>query len=241
MRSECIRKTVLERLLSSKLEITRLPLNTPVDKPHVPILTSTNLNYCKRCIVYVGESDKDLGILAGRLIDHENFSNGSIINLVNAIRKSDPHDEVGIVVANPGQLLWYRRGRKALTHLSWDAIPRPTAVSTTLPFTSKNYIPMNSTAAEHVACVFEDIIAPLRERGCKVDVIAAGYTGVDVVDYLQKEWSHWEKCVDAIVVSSGRVWQTELFDEKFKGFWGRVSSIAKSPVVLGFPEADVIS
>ena len=239
--AECIRKIVLERLLSSDLEITRLPLTTPADKPHVPILTSANLGTCKRCIVYIGEPDKDLGILAGRLIDHENFSTGSVLNLVNAVRKYDPHGEVGIIIANPGQLLWYRRGRKALTRLSWEAIPRPYAVSATLPFTSKNYIPRNSNVAEHVACVFEDVIAPLRARECKVHVIAAGYAAVDAVDYLQKEWNHWESCVETVSVSSGHVWQTELYDDKFKDFWCKVSSVPRTFMNLGVSVTDLES
>ena len=219
--NQCIRNIVLERLQAMGLKTTRMPLGSTSASPSTPILTSQNLEKCKRAIVYVGESNQELGILAGRLIDHKNIGTGSIINFVKGIRASDPNNETGIVVANPGQLLWYRRGRKALSFESWHTIPRPSAVSPGLFITAKNHIPRNYNPQEHVACVFEDALAPLIERGCKIAVIAAGNSGIDVVDFVQKDWAKWKKGVEAVVVTSGHVWQTEFRDEEFKDFWGK--------------------
>ena len=221
---ECIRKIAAERLSAMGMETTCLPLGSRSDQPHIPIYTSRNLETCKRCIVYVGESVQDIGILAGRLVDHDNIGTGTVLNMVQAIRASDPNDEVGIVIANPGQLLWWRRGRKALSYTSWHCIPRPTAVSASLPITSKNHVPRNYNAEEHIACVFDDLIDPLVDRGCRIEVIAAGNSGLDVVEFLQQDWQFWVKAIGAIAVTSGYVWKTEITDDAFGEFWGKVRS-----------------
>ena len=223
MTPECIRKIVLDRLLCNSLQITRLPLGTPAYKNHVPILTSSNIDTCKRCIGFVGEPSHDLGILAGRMIDSHSIGYGSIINLVEYMQAKSPEKDVGIVIANPGQPLWYRRGEKALSYTSWDAIPRATAVDSPLKITSKNKVPKNDDAAEHVVCVFDEIIAPLVARGCKIDVVAVGMSAIDLVEFLQLDWGRWESGLEACVVTSGHVWRTEFTDPNFKGFWEKVS------------------
>ena len=220
---ECIRRIVMERLRSASMEILRLPLNTPADLPHVPILVSSNITSCKRCVIYIGESVQDLGILAGRLIDHESITYGSAIGFVQSIKRSSPQDNVGIMIANLGQLLWYRRGRKALSFTSWHAIPRPTAVTPALTVTEKNLIPKNKDPREHIACVFEEVLAPLVYRGCKLDLIGVGNGAIDLVDFLQQDWGKWEKGVEAIAVLSGYVWSTEFLDSRFVEFWRKVS------------------
>lgn len=223
MAIECIRRIVLDRLLRNSLKITRLPLDTPADMNHVPILTSSNIGTCKRCIVFVGESTHDLGILAGRLIDSDSIGFGSLTNFVEYMQAKSPEKDVGIVIANPGQLLWHRRGQKALSYLSWETIPRATAVDPPLKITNKNKIPKNEDPGEHIVCVFDEVVTPLVTRGCKIDVLAVGNSALDVVDLLQLDWKRWESCLEGCAVTSGHVWRTEFVDPKFQQFWAKVS------------------
>ena len=212
----------MERLLSGSMETTRLPLGTPADLPHVPILVSKNSATCQRCVVYIGESIQDLGIFAGRLIDKESISYGSAINFVDSVNESSANNDVGVVIANLGQLLWYRRGRKALSFTSWHAIPRPTAVTPALSVTDKNLIPKNNDPREHIACIFEEVLAPLVDKGCKLDFIAVGNGALDLVEFLQQDWGRWEKGMEAMAVLSGYVWTTEFFNPGFMDFWRKV-------------------
>ena len=155
-------------------------------------------------------------------MDQKSIAYGSAVSFVNSINNSSPNEDVGIVIANMGQLLWYRRGRKALSFVSWHAIPRPTAVTPALTVTNKNLIPKNTKPSEHVACVFEEVLAPLVDRGCKLDVIAVGNGAIDLVDYFQQDWGRWEKGMEAIAILSGYVWAIEFFDSRFMEFWRKV-------------------
>lgn len=207
------------------MEITRLPLGTPANSPHVPILTSKNLAECKRCVVYIGQPSQDLGVLANRLMDAESIAAGSLISLIDAVHKtntSTEHD--GIVVANPGQLVWYRRGKKAVTYESWYNIPRRSAVSPSMTMGEGNKIPRNHDPEQHIQCFFEDVVLPLAKRGCKLNIISVGAGAIETINYLQKDWPKWKDAVQAVVVGSGHVWDTEFFDDEFMEFWGKVCS-----------------
>lgn len=102
-------------------------------------------------MVYFGESSQDLGIFAYRSIGQISLAAGSCIDFVNTIQK-----ECGVVIANCGQLIWYRRGNRPVTQQTWSAVPRKTGVS--LPYKldqEKNRVQGHATVGEHVYSVFE--------------------------------------------------------------------------------------
>jgi hypothetical protein len=210
------------------MDITRLPLNTRIDEPHVPILVSKNISTAKRVIVYIGEACQDLGIFAGRIITKETIASGSAIGFVQAAHSAS--EEVAVVLANPGQLLWYRRGKKAMSLQSWHAIPRRYAVRPGLRIEPQNYIPGNENVTAHVKSVFE-AVAALAYKDVKVDVIGIGDGAEEAVDYLQANWGMWKARVEAIVVGTGYVWHLEFSDERFEEFWGKVSLSLPNQVV----------
>ena len=217
----CIRREVLSRLTANGLRETRLPLNTPADKPHVPILTSSNLHVAKRVIIYFGESAQELGIFAYRVIGKESIASGSAINLLNAIQESSLNPPA-IVIANPGQSIWYNGGKSAVSPATWSALPRETAVSSPMVIDERrNRVPKNENVASHVRYVLDEVLGHLTDKTAKVDIIGVGDGALEVVERLQIDWIKWEKRVEAVVVGASHVWKTEFVNQQFKEFWGK--------------------
>ncbi|KAL8705933.1 MAG: hypothetical protein Q9201_000988 [Fulgogasparrea decipioides] len=218
----CIRANIHSRLLSSSMNITRLPLGASPSEPHIPIYTSDNISTCKRLIVYIGESWQDLGVLAWRAIGQTSIASGSIIDLVHTIQEAP--DNPGILIANPGQLLWYRGGKRAVTMATWMALPRKTGVS--LPFEideEKNRVPRNRDPTEHIAYVFEEAIPKLARADVAIDVLATGDGATELVEYLKDHWEgKCEKNVQAVTVGCGYLWTGEetVGEGRFRAFWG---------------------
>lgn len=217
----CIRQLVQTRLLSSSLNLTRVPFTASPTDPHIPILTSTNLPTANRTILFFGEEFQDLGIFAYRTIGQESNAAGSAVDFVSAIQSSK--DNPGIIIANLGQLLWYRRGGRAVTRMSWSALPRNSGVAEQMRIDPvKNRVPGNEDAAAHVKYVFEEVVAKMVNPSANLDIIGVGEGASELVAYLQTEWAKWEGRIQAIAVGAGYMWTNgEVHDAEFAKFWGK--------------------
>ena len=223
----CIRRNVMSRLLSSSLSITRLPLDTPANQNHIPVLTSTNLSTAKRIIVYIGESSQDLGIFAYRVVGKESIASGSAIEFARNVH--DLSDSPALVIANPGQLIWHRRGQEAVTQPTWYALPRRSAVSGPIRLDSvKNRIPKNENVQQHLKCVFNEVLGQRASPDARIHVVANGDGAHEVVEFLQEEWDKWGSRIDAMVVGASHIWQTEFVDSRFQEFWGKARRFTRS-------------
>ena len=219
--------------MASTLVVTRLPLNASPTDPHVPILTSTNLSNAKRIILYFGEALQDLGIFAYRTMGQESLECGSALGFVHAIRSSK--DSPAIVIANMGQLIWYRRGARAVTLQTWNALPRKTAVSELMRINEmKNRVPGNKDMAAHVQSVFE-AIGRLARKDIAIDIIGLSDGAWKVLEYLQTNWETWKSRIQAIAVGTSSVYPGyELWHENFAKFWAMVS-LFSNPMVRALP------
>ena len=180
---------------------------------------------------------QDLGVFAYRIIGQESISSGSAVDFVHSIQSSKDHNDTAIVIANPGQLIWHRRGQRALTLASWSGLPRKTGVSNPMKIDPvKNHIQGNYDAKEHVECVFE-AIAKLAREGVKINIIGISEGAEYAVQYLEREWERWETKVQAICVGLGFVWRVgeEIENKRFMHFWGRVSQIPNNCLCWIFP------
>ncbi|KAL9603599.1 MAG: hypothetical protein Q9219_001102 [cf. Caloplaca sp. 3 TL-2023] len=217
----CIRRIIHGRLLGLSLDLTTVPLGTPLTEPHVPIYTSANISTCPRLIIYIGEAWQDLGVFAWRTVGQESIASGSVINFVHTAQQNP--DNPGVLVANTGQLLWYRGGQRAVTQTTWAALPRRTAVSPPMEIDEvKNRVPGNNDAIEHIAHIFDEVIPKMARADVKIDVIGMGDGGPDVVRYLQASWEKCHKNIQAIAIGAGFVWQMDDIGKAgpFKEFWG---------------------
>ncbi|CAD6585557.1 MAG: hypothetical protein ASARMPRED_002192 [Alectoria sarmentosa] len=220
----CIRRELSARFEASGLNVTRLPLDAGPSDPHTPILTSSNLATARRLIVYFGESMQDLGIFAHRIIGQDSIASGSALDFVHAIQSREGSADTAIVIANLGQLVWYRRGQRAMTIASWNALPRRTGVGNPMRIDPvKNRIPGNGNTKEHVQSVFEEVLGKLARQDAVINLIGLGEGAEEAVGYLEQNWRRWDSKVKAICVGLGFVWRVgdDIQNEKFIDFWGK--------------------
>ncbi|KAL2054147.1 hypothetical protein ABVK25_005686 [Lepraria finkii] len=219
----CIRRELAPRFQAAGLENTRLPLNAGPTDPHVPILTSSNLATAKRLVLYFGESTQDLGIFAYRIVGQESIASGSALDLVHNIQSGKDGADTAIVIANLGQLLWNRRGQRAMTMATWNSLPRKTGVSGPTRIDAiKNHIPGNEGVREHVASVFA-AVEKLAKGDVAIDIIGIGEGAEEVVEYLDQYWERWEGKVRAMCVGVGFVWSVgdQVRNGRFMEFWSK--------------------
>jgi hypothetical protein len=217
-------------LQSLSIHVTRLPLGASPEDPHIPIFTSANLATATRTIIYFGEELQDLGVFAYRTIGQVTTAAGTVLDFVSAIQAST--DSPGIIIANLGQLTWYRRGKRAVTRVTWNALPGKSAVSGPMRVDPvKNRVEGNENMAAHVKHVWEEVVPQMVNKDAKLDVLGVGEGAAESVAYLDRNWGRWEDRVQAVAVGTGQGWPgEEIHDPKFALFFAKVIS----PCLQGF-------
>jgi hypothetical protein len=170
---EWFRLEALKFLSVEGLETVRLPLGAQADEPHVPILVSKDLDQCQHVILFLGEAEHDMGVLASRLAGDNPYLDATAVPWVRYVNKvTAPHGRVGIIISNPAARLWHRRSQKAVSVSTWDALPRATAIDPAPLPNERNMIPRNADQWEHTECVFDQIVKRLIECNVKIDIVA---------------------------------------------------------------------
>ena len=171
------------------MQTVRLPIGATAEQNHVPILVSNDLGSKKRVVVFFGERSQDLGLFSYRKIGEQGINAGSAVDFCSAVLNTPPtradDGSTGVILANPGQLLWFRGGERAVTFREWQNLPRKSAVHEALRIDPvKNAVPGNRTYEEHVQYVFEHVVRGLAHPEAVFDVIGLEYTGRAVLKYL---------------------------------------------------------
>lgn len=170
-------------------ETLRLPLGAAESDNHVPIWVSPNISSKKRVIVIFGERNQDLGIFSYRVIGDDGLNVGSCLNFVRAVQQgpaATSDDSVpGIIIANPGQLFWYRGGGRAVTATEWQNLPRASAVDEPCRVDEvQNRVPGNANFSEHVNYIFEYVLPARLNKETKLDLIGLEWPGAAMIGYL---------------------------------------------------------
>jgi len=202
---EAIRDIIEERLLAIGLQKTIIPLNAAVTTPHLHIFTSSNLSIARRIIVVFYEPKDDIGVFAHRMLGGEGGINvGSAVNLCRYIQglHTSPSDlsPPAIILANMGQLRWWRKGQKAVTQMTWFALLQASAVDKPYRFDKiKNTIEGNRNTDEHIDYIFNHVISELAHPEAKIDVIGVSEGAMGVSRFLEQpaNWKKWESRVQA--------------------------------------------
>ncbi|KAJ5628834.1 hypothetical protein N7490_011062 [Penicillium lividum] len=195
--NDCIRAIILDRLKDAGLTSLRLPLDGTPEDSHVPILTTENLAEKSRIIVVFGEPIQDLGVWAYRSI-HDSINLGSAVDFTNALLGDGKNKNVGLLIANAGQLVWHCASERAVSQQSWLASPRPYGNWGQATMSWRNKIPGNDDWQQHIEYIFEKVLWPAVGKQTRIDIIGMSEGGLGAIRYLQKAWHVWKPYVSGI-------------------------------------------
>ncbi|KAM3080836.1 hypothetical protein ACMFMG_004791 [Clarireedia jacksonii] len=203
--NQAIREIVEERLVAIGLQKTIIPLNAPLTTPHLHIFTSPNLSIARRIVVLFYEPKDDIGIFAHRLLGGGGgIDVGSAVSLCRYIQEqhTSPSDlsPPAIILANTGQLRWWRKGQKAVTQTTWFALPQASAVDKPYRFDKiKNTIEGNRDIGEHTDYIFNHVISELAHPEAKINIIGVSEGAMAVSHFLEQpaNWEKWGSRVQA--------------------------------------------
>jgi hypothetical protein len=215
-----------------------VPIGVTEQDKHIPILISEDLAEKQRVIVLFPERDQDLGIFSYRTIGNENINKGSAINFVSSIMNgfasSSGQEIPGIVIANPGQLLWYRGGGRAVGRTQWANLPRDSAVAGSFRIDEvKNKVAGNEDFKAHVKYVFDSVIDGILHKDARIDVIGLEWTGQAAVMHLAAKWEKYASRVRAVCLASPQHDPFEFGNPDFMNFVskrGRAYFVSSSPI-----------
>ncbi|KAK2767383.1 hypothetical protein FQN54_003539 [Arachnomyces sp. PD_36] len=232
----CIRDIVLSRLHSLGLETLRLPIGASPKSQHVPILVSPGLETKSRIIVVFGEPAQDLGIWAYRTIGHEGINMGSAVDFASAVlkgRNGIDAESTGLIITNPGQLVWYCGGGYPMSLPTWNALPRESAVDAPLRMTYRNSIPGNENWREHINYVFEEVLGKMTSKDSRIDIIGLAEGGLGAIQYLAENFSEWKHRISALCISNPVHTTEDFHTPEFSAFIAtrcRAYQLSESPL-----------
>jgi len=155
----CIRREVAKRSLAQGVGVLYLPQMTASDPkaPSVPIFLTPphQLKQKKRVFVIVNGARQDLGQWAYRTTFGEGIVAGSCVSLLQELRE---REDVGMIIANSGQLLYSHKFNQAMTDRSWNARPRTSAVHPVVYADAKhNHVPDNEDVEAHFKFILDNL------------------------------------------------------------------------------------
>src|SRR5688572_22952526 len=192
---------IIQRLEDEGVEKLAMPLGTPFEKPHIPISASPDLPSKERIILIVNDTMQSLGMIAGRVANGPGGVNkGSAISLVRAIREHLP--EAGIILANPGALHWWPKGKRAISGFQAEAAPLSSMVSYGKRVNdSVNRVPGHEDDWKHLTRIFE-MIEEKANAEVKIDIYGIE-KGAELVEKFlddEKIWERWGGKLESMVL-----------------------------------------
>ncbi|KAF2162997.1 hypothetical protein M409DRAFT_26445 [Zasmidium cellare ATCC 36951] len=211
-RKETVHEAVREIIASTLAKYDIVPvhvvgtqtyMNKP-EAPHVTLLATAigKLAEKKDVIVVIGEagggsSGQDAGIWAYRSLMREGgLEKGSAVGLTEMLRKMGKElkvegdeegkkAEAGVVILNPGALLYSHKEKKAMTQTSWMGRQKKDSLTAGYEVDEKwNKVAMHTTATEHIKTVLAHVLPKHLNKKARVHILCVGESAKDTIDYL---------------------------------------------------------
>jgi hypothetical protein len=216
-------------------------------EPSVPIFITKqeNLKTKKSVVIILNDHMQDLGVWAYREICTTGFDAGSATGTLKNIKLKyhSTEAEPGVVILNPGQYYYSYKEKRALTHESWEALPRKTLFHSTIrPDETLNAVPGSGSWNEHVSTVFEKIV--LNEAYINKDAdlyfMSICASSNDLLKYFNEHWSALTPRVIAVAFTHPHAQTEDLSPEvtKFIETRSRAWMLSSAPLgtCVGMPE-----
>jgi Arb2 domain-containing protein len=139
----------------------------------------------------------------------------------------------GIILANLGQLRWWRHGKKAVTQMSWFSLPQKSAVHGPFRFdVVHNTVPENRSTEEHVTYMLRTVTAELCDPKAMFSIIGVSDGVMQVVSYLNKvkNWEVLGPRIEAMAVLAPYYRVDDLKNERFVEWLRKVCLILLASV-----------
>ncbi|KAM0718112.1 hypothetical protein Q7P37_006444 [Cladosporium fusiforme] len=165
-------------------------------RPHayVTILASDikDLATKKHVFIFVGDSTQELGILSWKTTETEGgLDKGTAVGLVKEIHGtvSASSELPGVIILNPGELLWSPESGKCLSYTGWKNRTRPNAFSETFAITRHNKVRGHETPQAHVKTFLGSFVHGLVAPDTQIFVIALGDGGDSALSCLNDKFA----------------------------------------------------
>lgn len=140
-----------------------------------------------------------------RATSHGSTGSSASVNSTASTRIEGGVDAPGVIILNPGQLLFSHLENKCMTWATWNARTRSTALSKSFQVHNViNRIRGHTNADEHVATVFDNVLPQLVNRAARVHVVAITDGAERFVKWFDRALDEEESIahqVDAMVFS----------------------------------------
>ena len=213
--------------------------------PSVPIFVTRQdiLKAKKSIIVIINERMQDLGVWAWRSVCTDGFDIGSSVGTVKNVKLRYHGSEVepGVVVLNPGQYFYSYTKKQAMSHESWEALPRKSLFHPTIRADEGNLVTGSRTPEEHIATVFDKVVVNTEyvDENADLYVIAVGSMGNTFLKYMDKNLAKLGSRIKAAVFTQPHLEAARMSSEliRFVETRGRAWILSSAPLgtCIGMP------
>lgn len=198
--NSAVRKDVFSQL--AKLDILPYYLHQKGEKayvdpvkpsgPSVTILASDmqQISHKRHVFIVVGDSNQELGIFSWKTTKtYGGISKGTAVGLIESLHSMvaascETSETPGIIILNPGELLWSDQLGSCMSHNAWTARKRPNALNEPYAITGHNRVAGHEHPFEHVTTFMQHYVSVLVAPSAKIYITALGDSGSTVLKYL---------------------------------------------------------